>query len=322
MQAPRQDHPMGHDAIGASPVVEAVAPSGRAGRGLPLLAPYGLIFPSFALATFIILYPLVQLAQLSSHDVNRFGQIKSFTGWANFGHILADPLFQSSLVRTVEWTLGVVAGTLLLSIPVALILNERFGGRGFARAIIMLPWSVSLTMTAVVWRWALNGISGLFNLTLRDLGLIHEPVAWLADATTAFPIEIIIGVLVSVPFGVTIMLGGLSSIPGDVYEAASVEGAGRWHQFRTLTWPLLQPYLRIAIVINLINVFNSFPIIWIMTQGGPANSTDILVTYLYKLAFVFGRMGDAAAMSLLMFLILLSFTLIYLRLDLRSAADA
>jgi multiple sugar transport system permease protein len=321
MQTLRQD--------GAMPpeILTTTAGSAGAARLKParerfVLTPYGLVFPSFALATFIILYPLIQLSVLSSHDVNRFGVVREFTGWANFSHIFVDPLFQSSLVRTLIWTVGVAGGTLLIAIPAALILNERFGGRGLARAIVMLPWSVSLTMTAVVWRWALNGISGLFNLTLQDLGLIHQPIAWLADATTAFPLEIFIGVLVSVPFGVTILLGGLSSIPHDVYEAASVEGAGHWHQFRTLTWPLLQPFLRIAIVINLINVFNSFPIIWIMTQGGPANTTDILVTYLYKLAFVFGRMGDAAAMSIVMFLILFCFTLLYLWLTLRSSADA
>ena len=310
----------------SQPRAVPVPADGTAGSKLPRdrapLTPYGLVIPSFALAAFIILYPLLQLAVLASHDVNRFGQLRDFTGAANFTHILVDPLFQSSLLRTLIWTAGVVAGTLLVSIPTALILNERFGGRGLARAIVMLPWSVSLTMTAVVWRWALNGISGLLNLTLRDLGLIDRPVAWLADASTAFPLEIFIGVLVSVPFGVTILLGGLSSIPTDIYEAASVEGAGRWDQFRSLTWPLLRPYLRIAVVINLINVFNSFPIIWIMTQGGPANTTDILVTYLYKLAFVFGRMGDAAAMSMVMFTILLCFTLLYLRLALRSDVDA
>ena len=285
----------------------------------PVLTPYALVLPSFALAAFIILYPLLQLTVLASHEVNRFGQMRAFTGLQNLGQVLTDPLFQSSLVRTIIWTAGVVAGTLLVSVPAALVLNERFGGRGLARVIVLLPWSISLTMTAVVWRWALNGISGLFNLTLRDLGIIHTPVAWLADARTAFPLEILIGILVSVPFGVTIMLGGLAAIPGDVYEAAALEGAGRWSQFRTLTWPLLRPYLRITIVINLINVFNSFPIIWIMTQGGPANATDILVTYLYKLAFVFGRMGDAAAMSLIMFAILFAITLLYLRLALRNA---
>ena len=134
------------------------------------------------------------------------------------------------------------------------------------------------------------------------------------DAGTAFPMEIMIGILVSIPFAVTIFLGGLSSIPQDIYEAASIDGAGPGAQFRTLTLPLMRPYLNIVLVLNVIYVFNSFPIIWVLTEGGPANSTDILITYLYKLAFVFGRMGDAAAVSLIMFAILIVFTLLYLKL--------
>ncbi len=282
---------------------------------------YALILPSFLLAAFIIAYPLVDLGATSVHEVTRFGQVRGFVGARNFIHVLGDPLFRESLWRTVEWTIGVVGGTLLLAVPVALILELRFIGRGLARALIMLPWAVSLTMTAIVWRWALNGQSGLLNLTLRDLGLISTPIVWLADGTTAFPMEIAIGILVSVPFTVTILLGGLSSLPADIYEAAAMEGATAWQQFRTLTLPLLWPFMNIAIVLNMIYVFNSFPIIWVMTEGGPANSTDILVTYLYKLAFVFGRMGDAAAVSLIMFAILLGFTLVYLRLAHRDVLD-
>ncbi|HTW29246.1 MAG TPA: sugar ABC transporter permease [Acetobacteraceae bacterium] len=308
------------------PAPAAAARTGRSGPA-PRTAsevsftPYGLILPSFLLAAFIIAYPLVQLGNLSVHDVTRFGFVRGFVGWANVAHVLADPLFQSSLWRTLIWTAGVVGGTVALSVPVALILNGDFIGRGAARALIMLPWSVSLTMTAIVWRWALNGESGLLNLTLQELGIIRQPIVWLASAATAFPMEIAIGILVSIPFTVTIFLGGLSSIPHDIYEAASVDGASHTQQFRTLTLPLMRPYINIAIVLNIIYVFNSFPIIWVLTQGGPANSTDILVTYLYKLAFVFGRMGDAAAMSLVMFAILLAFTLVYLRLILRSGGD-
>jgi multiple sugar transport system permease protein len=278
------------------------------------VAPILLIAPSLLLAAFIIGYPMIDLVTLATHQVNRFGQLRGFVGWRNFGEVLGDPLFMSSLWRTLEWTAGVVSGTVLISAPVALILNQSFPGRGLARALVMLPWTVSLAMTAIVWRWALNGQSGLVNVTLADLGLIGQPVVWLADASTAFPLEIAIGILVSIPFAVTIFLGGLSSIPRDIYEAASIDGAGPGAQFRTLTLPLMRPYLNIVLVLNVIYVFNSFPIIWILTEGGPANSTDILITYLYKLAFVFGRMGDAAAVSLIMFAILLAFTLLYLKL--------
>ena len=130
--------------------------------------------------------------------------------------------------------------------------------------------------------------------------------------------QILIGILVTIPFTVTIFLGGLSSIPDELYDAASIEGASAWDRFRFVTLPLLKPFINIALVLNTIYVFNSFPIIWAMTQGGPANSTDILVTYLYKLAFRWGKLGEASAVSLVMFAILLVFTILYVRLAMRE----
>ena len=280
--------------------------------------PYILILPSFLLAAAVILWPLQEIVSLSLHSVNRFGILRDFVGLANFRALFADPDFVAALWRTLVWTVAVVTGTLVCSVPVALILNEDFYGRGLARIIIMLPWAVSLTMMAVIWRWALSGESGMLNSGLRDLGVMHTNVQWLADASTAFPMQILIGILVSIPFTVTIFLGGLSSVPTDLYDAAAIEGAGPWDQFRTITLPLLRPFINIAFVLNTIYVFNSFPIIWATTQGGPANSTDILVTYLYKLGFRLGRLGDAAAVSLIMFAILIVFTLIYVRLAMRE----
>ena len=274
-------------------------------------APLWLILPSFALTMFIIGYPIIDLGWSSFHEVSRFGLLQGFSGLANYRELIGDPLFLASLVRTVIWTGAIVVSTLLISLPVALILNEDFIGRGLARIIIMLPWSVSLTMTAVVWRWALSGRAGLLNATLMDLGVLREPVEWLATGKLAFTVEILVGILVSIPFTSTILLGGLSSLPQDIYEAARVDGATRWQQFRTLTLPLLRPFINIAVVLNVIYVFNSFPIIWVMTEGGPANETDILVTYLYKLAFRFGQLGKASAVSLVMFFILFVFTIIY-----------
>lgn len=280
--------------------------------------PYLLILPSLFLAAVVIFWPVYDLVQISTHDVSRFGQLRDFIGLANFAALADDPDFMAALWRTGLWTLSVVAGALVLSIPVAMILNSDFYGRSVARVIILLPWAVSLTMTAVVWRWALNGESGMLNSALMGLGIIDQNIQWLASAGTAFPMQVLIGILVTVPFTVTIFLGGLSSIPDDLYEAAALEGASAWQQFRTITLPLLKPFINIAIVLNMIYVFNSFPIIWVMTQGGPANSTDILVTYLYKLAFRVGKLGEASAVSLVMFAILLVFTMIYVRLAMRE----
>jgi len=284
----------------------------------PLTNPYVLILPGFLLAAFIILWPLFQLGTISVNDVNRFGQLRGFNDFENYMAVFRDPDFLGALWRTFIWTGGIVVGALIVSVPVAMILNEDFYGRSVARVIIMLPWAVSLTMTAIVWRWALSGESGMLNSGLRNLGLIDQNIQWLARASTAFPVQVMIGILVTIPFTVTIFLGGLSSISDDLYAAAKLEGASRWQTFREITLPLMRPFLNIAIVLNMINVFNSFPIIWATTQGGPANSTDILVTYLYKLGFRFGKLGEASALSLMMFALLLAFTVVYVSLAMRK----
>jgi multiple sugar transport system permease protein len=280
--------------------------------------PLLMILPSLALAMFIIGYPIIDLAWTSMQEVSRFGQLRGFAGFDNFAEVFRDQLFYDSLVRTVIWTVAVVGGTLLISLPVALILNDDFIGRGVARVIIMLPWAISLTMTAVVWRWGLNGRAGLLNATLMDLGIMSEPIEWLATASLAFSAEIMIGILVSIPFTTTIFLGGLSALPQDAYEASMMDGASWWDQFRFITLPLMKPFINIAIVLNVIYVFNSLPIIWVMTEGGPANGTDILVTYLYKLAFRFGQLGKASAISLIMFGVLLVFTIAYVAMVMRT----
>lgn len=283
--------------------------------------PLYMILPSLALALLIIGYPIVDLAWTSMQEVSRFGQMRGFNGIENYADVFNDPLFYGSLWRTVIWTVAVVAGTLIVSLPIAIILNDDFYGRGLARVIVMLPWAISLTMTAVVWRWGLNGRAGLLNATLMDLHIIAEPIEWLATAPLAFTVEILVGILVSIPFTTTIFLGGLSSLPQDAYEASTVDGATGWDQFRFITLPLMKPFINIAVVLNVIYVFNSLPIIWVMTEGGPANGTDILVTYLYKLAFRFGAIGKAAAISLIMFFVLFVFTTIYVLMVMRAEQE-
>ena len=284
--------------------------------------PLLLLLPGLLLTGLIILYPIIDLGWTAFHEVTRFGRVLDTVGLINFRGLLSDPLFAPALWRTLLWTVAVVGGALLISLPTALILNDDFIGRGLARTIVMLPWAVSLTMTAVVWRWGLNGRGGLLNATLMDAGVLRVPIEWLGAPGLAFAVEIAVGILVSIPFTTTILLGGLASLPGDIYEAGMIDGASSWQSFRHLTLPLLKPFLNIAVVLNVIYVFNSFPIIWVMTEGGPANQTDILVTYLYKLAFRFGQLGKASAISLAMFAILLVFTLIYVRLHMREEMAA
>lgn len=291
-------------------------------HGTPSKLPWLMILPSLMLAFWIIGYPIYDVVMAASHEVNRFGKLKDFVGIGNFLTLAADPIFWASLWRTLIWTVTVVAGTIIVSVPIAMILNDDFIGRGVMRVIIMLPWAVSLTMTAIVWRWSLHGQYGMVNEVLEDLGILDGPVEWLATAAIAFPVEIAIGILVSIPFTTTVFLGGLSSLPDEIYEAARIDGASAWQRFTQLTIPLLRNFFNIALVLNIIHVFNSFPIIWVMTKGDPANTTDILVTYLYKLAFRYGRIGDAAAMSIVMFAVLLAFTIVYARMMMRDNREA
>ncbi|HTU53148.1 MAG TPA: sugar ABC transporter permease [Acetobacteraceae bacterium] len=284
------------------------------------MVPWLLIGPSLALALVVIVYPFLEILELSLHDVSPFGLVRGFVGLANYARMLEDPVFLGAALRTLEWTALVVGGTVILSLPVAMVLGEDFHGRGLARTIVLLPWSMSLAMAAIVWLWSFNGDYGMVNAVLKEAGLIARPVQWMARGDTAFPVEVGVGILVSVPFTVTIFLGGLASIPGEIYEAARIDGAGRFAQFRWMTLPLLRPFVTIAVVLNMIYVFNSFPIIWVMTQGGPDNSTQILVTYLYMLAFQIGRPGVAAAVSVAMLAIVFAITLVYLRLEEREAA--
>ena len=286
----------------------------RATRMRLPLAVWALLAPSLLLAVMIIGYPFYQIILLSLSKVSRFGLVQGFAGLANFAAVFGDSIFRGALLRTAEWTVGVVGGTILVSLPVALVLCQNFYGRGVARTIIMLPWAISLAMAAIAWMWSLNADYGMVNATLRQLGLMTGSVQWLARAETAFPVEILIGIIVSIPFTATILLGGLSAIPGEIYEAAAIDGARPWHNFWHLTLPMLGPFINIAVVLNVIHVFNSFPIIWVLTQGGPDNSTHILVTYLYELSFRLGRPGQASAVSLAMLAIVLCFTLVYMRL--------
>ena len=275
------------------------------------LKPLLYIAPSFLLAFIIISYPIIDLIRLSVNDVGTFGDLNGFIVLLNYQDVFEDELFFEVLLRTLFWTVSVVLGTVIISVPIALALNEDFYGKGIATTIIMLPWAISLAMTAVIWKWILNPEYGMLNSVLLSFGLIDENIGWLANASTAFPMQILIGILVSIPFTISILMGGLTSIPRDIYEAAFLDGASYFTRLRTLTLPLLKPFINIAIVLNVIYVFNSFPIIWILTEGGPSNSTDILPTYLYKMAFQYGEIGLAAAVSIIMLSLLLMFTFIY-----------
>lgn len=266
------------------------------------------VLPTLVLVGVVVFYPILETALMSVSSVNSLAQREGFTGLENY-RTLADPVFLRVLTQTVGWTVAVVGVTTLVAMPVALGLNQKFPGRRIARALLIVPWAASLMINAIIWRWILDGQYSIINGTLMRLHLIDAPIIWLGSERTAWFAIITVGILVSIPFTAFSLLAGLQSVPEEVYEAAVVDGAGFWSTFLHITLPLMRPVLVVTTLLNVIYVFNSFPIPWVLTQGGPAYHTDILVTYLYKRAFTEGQFGPAAAMAMVTFALLLIFSL-------------
>lgn len=286
---------------------------------------YLCLAPAAALVFAVIFYPIVRTLYASFCEVDKLGNPQRFGTLANYAWLLDDETFVRLVVpHTLIWTLAVVVFTIVISMFVALVLHEKLPGQRLMRGIVLLPWATSLVISAAVWRWILHPAQGPLNGILLNLGLISlgsEP-AWLAYPKTALTMVILVGIWVSIPFTSVVLLAGLQSITEDLYEAATIDGAGWWQRFRRITLPLLRPVLLVAVLLNTIYVFNSFPIIWTLTQGGPANETHIIVTYLYKTAIWNRDYGPGYAMAVLTFVVLLVFSVLYTRVYAKHGLEA
>ena len=267
--------------------------------------PYFWILPSIILMATFIIVPIYYVFKMACSDVSKTGQIRGFAGFENFATVLSDPAFALVLKNTVIWTIAVVGLSTLIGFTLALILNNKFHGRKIVRAIVVFPWATTLVVQASAWKFIIDTDYGTLNTLLLRLGIIDHAINWTPTAGAYFAWEVACGIFVTIPFVTFTVLSGLQSIDNSYYEAATVDGANYWQKLFKITIPLVRPSLTVATVLNIIYVFNSFPIIWTMTKGDPANHTDTLVTYLYKLAFYNGKQGEAAAVSVIGFLLLL-----------------
>jgi len=283
--------------------------------------PYIWIAPSVILMAVFILVPILSVFQMAMSDVSRAGKIKGFNGIENFVKVINNPSFSLVLKNTLVWTVAVVVISTVLGFMLALVLNNQFRGRKVARAIVVFPWATTLVIQASAWNFVINTDYGTLNTLLMKIGLISAPVNWTPTPEAYFAWEIACGIFVTIPFVTFCVLSGLQSIDTSYYEAATVDGAGYFQKLFSITLPLVKSSLTVATVLNIIYVFNSFPIIWTMTKGDPANHTDTLVTYLYKLAFYNGKQGEAAAVSVIGFLILLICASTYMIYTLRKGDD-
>ena len=271
------------------------------------------IGPALVLILLVVIWPVIELIRTSFTDISLAGSLLDFNGLANYRDLLANTDLYPVVRRTLLWVFGIVFFTVLLSLPLAQLINQNFPGRKYVRWAMIFPWAASVVMTSMIWTWILDAYSGELNLTLTQLGLISEPVDWVNNPGSSFYFLMWVAVFVSIPFTTFVLLAGLQSIPADIVEAASVDGATHWQIYRGIKFPLLRNSLLIASIINIINVFNSFPIIWVMTRGGPGYETDTTTTFAYKLAFIESNMGQSTALGVFNFMIIMVIVGFYLK---------
>ncbi|WP_377270660.1 carbohydrate ABC transporter permease [Peterkaempfera sp. SMS 1(5)a] len=281
--------------------------------GLARLGPLPWIGPAVLLILVVVVWPVYEMVRTSFLKISTSGFVRGSAGTDKYQKLFDEPDFGHVLTWTVIWTLTVVGLTILISLGLAQLFNQQFPGRRITRWALIAPWAASVLMTSIGFKWMLNQTAGVLNTAMTDLGLIDKPEDWLGDPSTAWPWMIFVAVFVSLPFTTYTLLAGLQTVPGEVYEAAKVDGTSTWQTYLRITLPLLRPALLVGVVINLINVFNSFPVIWGMTQGGPASDTATTTVFMYQLLNT--DMGESAALSVVNFALVVVMVLLFLKVS-------
>ncbi|GAB2897434.1 carbohydrate ABC transporter permease [Streptomyces mayteni] len=285
---------------------------------------WAMIAPVVAVIGVIIGWPLVRGVYLSLTDadeanverqigVNKIEATYEFVGLENYSRILRDGDFWDRLGWTVVWTVACVGITFLLGLGLAVMLNRAFRGRTLYRMALILPWAIPAFVSVFAWRMLYNERNGILNGLLDKGGI--DGIAWLSDPTWAKVAVIAVNVWLGVPFMLIAMLGALQSIPGEQYEAAEMDGANAWQRFWNITLPGVRSVSMTVVLLSTIWTFNMFPVIFLLTRGGPAGSTDILVTEAFRLAFVSSPrdFANSATWGVLILLLLVLFAMGYRR---------
>jgi len=301
--------------------VESVPGDRRSGLFRIQWFPYLTILPVLAVLTTILIYPLIQVLVMSFRAVDLGRPIpgEPFIGLANYAEMLRRPQFWQSLWVTVIYTLSVVVLTCVGGLVVAQLLNARFHGRALARALLILPWALPPVVTGLVWSWMFDFQFGVVNYALRLLHLVDKNVNWMVNPDLALPAVIVATAWKHLPLATIILLAGLQSISGELYEAAHIDGANALQRYRYVTLAGLRPVLGLLLLLETLWNFKSFTYIYMMTGGGPARSTESLVVSVYYEAFQFYKFGYAAALGTIILLICVAITLVYLRVFIAPA---
>lgn len=276
--------------------------------------PYLLMLPAALVMGAVVLFPLLYNFYLAFRNMSLYHFTDhTWVGLQQFRLLFAEPVFYQTLGKSLVWTVVNVFFHVTLGVGLALLLNGPVRGRVLFRTLLILPWAMPQYISALAWRGMFNYEYGAVNLILKQW--LHLPaIPWLSDPFWAFVAPILTNIWLGFPFMMIVALGGLTSIPKELYEAADLDGASAWDKVRNVTLPQILPVLTPAVLLGTIWTFNNMLVIWLVSTGGqPADQTHILVTYIYKIAFTYYRYSYAAAFSVVVFFLLLGFVLYVMR---------
>jgi len=274
--------------------------------GMLLIAPTILVFCT------VIVYPLITAIYLSLFSIYTPTLQGHWVGLQNFQDMFGSAEFWTTLRTNVIWTVGTLSLQIVFGVGTALLLNQNIWFRSLARSLILFPYFVSTVVAVLIWRWMLNDVYGIFNHALLQAGVVDMPVDWLGRMPNAMTSIILIGAWKYFPFVVIAVLARLQTIPPQLYEAATIDGAGAWSRFWDVTLPQLREVLVVIILLRTIWDFKEFDLIYLLTGGGPVTSTQTLPLLVYKQAFGMNSMGTASTYAIGMLLVLLTFMVLYL----------
>ena len=285
----------------------------RGGRELVASLPW--IGPALILIFGVVLFPAAVMFYNSTRDISISGLDKGSVGFDNYIEVFTFPYFWPIVGRTIVWVVVVVAATVVISLGLAQILNKAFPGRRIVRLAVIVPWAASVVMTTMVVYYGLEPYFGIINKFLVDIGLIDTPegYGWTRNPATAFAWSIVVAIFVSLPFTTYTILAGLATVPGDVLEAAKMDGAGPVRTYWGVVLPQLRGALSVAVLINIINVFNSLPILKVMTGSIPGYDADTIMTMIFKYIQNQHKVDVASALSVVAFIIVIVIVAIYVR---------
>ncbi|MHB8646640.1 MAG: carbohydrate ABC transporter permease [Thermomicrobiales bacterium] len=283
-------------------------------------ADYLYVLPALIVMGVVIVYPLIKVIWLSVHFTSPYGGPQRFVGLDNYKEAVQDEHFGIVVRNTIVWTVASTVLALALGLAVAILLSRPIRFRGFFRSVLFIPYVIGQVTAAFVWKWMFHADFGVISGLLIQMGIIRTPIKFIDSTTLVLPSLIAVNVWKEFPFAMVLLLAGLQAIPEQLYNAAKIDGAGRWRRFTDITVPQLMPVITVTSILLIITNVNAFTIVWVLTGGGPAYRSQIFITHVYSQAFVGSPHFElASALGVMVFFALMFFAVFYVRLLTRQS---